>query len=90
MHLEAEESGIAVWWCHVEGLGFEVALCVCFPQSSERENNLLPYFLQEIEFSLHVYMETEESGIAGGGAILLNQEQYFLGCQGNRVQLWQQ
>ncbi len=46
MHLEAEESGIAVWWCHVEGLGFEVALCVCFPQSSERESNLLRSFLQ--------------------------------------------
>jgi hypothetical protein len=51
---------------------------------------IFPIFFKEIESSLHVYMETEESGIAGGGAILLNQEQYFLGCQGNRVQLWQQ
>jgi hypothetical protein len=49
-----------------------------------------PIFFKEIESSLHVYMETEESGIAGDGAILLNQEQYFLRCQGNRVQLWQQ
>jgi hypothetical protein len=49
-----------------------------------------PVFFKEIESSLNVHMEIEESGIAGGGAILLNQEQYFLGCQGNRVQLWQQ
>jgi len=39
---------------------------------------------------LFMHMEAEESGIAGGGAILFNQEQYFLKCQGNRVQLWQQ
>ncbi len=37
-----------------------------------------------------MHMEAEESGIAGGGAILFNQEQYFLKCQGNRVQSWQQ
>jgi hypothetical protein len=55
MHMEAEESGISVWWCHVEGLGFEVALCVYFPQSSERESNHLPYFLQGDKSSVHAY-----------------------------------
>jgi len=38
-----------------KGLGFEILLGVCFPQSSERESNHLHYFLQGGKSSVHAY-----------------------------------